>query len=93
MFMHLIPAVPGVDALDTVASRAVAAEEGGGSYGVGEEQKMDLEGAGPGEGQTLILVGSIELAEQARAVARRLLPDWSVELEQAKHVASGFADM
>ncbi|KLT45993.1 P-loop containing nucleoside triphosphate hydrolase protein [Cutaneotrichosporon oleaginosum] len=77
MFMHLIPAVPGVD--DVAAHR--------------RKEGRPLVGAGPGEGQTLILVGSVELAEQALAVARRLLPEWSVELEQAKHVASGFADI
>lgn len=84
MFMHLIPSVPGVDELDAVAPHR-APEEGG--------EGRELAGSGPGEGQTLILVGSVELAEQARAVARRLLPEWSVELEQARHVASGFADM
>ncbi|BEI90319.1 uncharacterized protein CcaverHIS019_0303890 [Cutaneotrichosporon cavernicola] len=85
MFMHLIPAVPGVDELNVQRPQ---------SEGYGREQGgTEMAGAGPGEGQTLILVGSIELAEQARAVARRLLPDWNVELEQAKHVASGFADI
>ncbi|BEJ13358.1 hypothetical protein CspHIS471_0305320 [Cutaneotrichosporon sp. HIS471] len=89
--MHLIPAVPGVDQLNDVAPRSLVQ---GQSEGCGiQDGGTEMTGAGPGQGQTLILVGSIELAEQARGVARRLLPDWNVELEQAKHVASGFADI
>lgn len=45
-------------------------------------------------GRTLILVGSVELANQAEGAARRLLgPEWSVEVEQASRRASGQADM
>ncbi|GMK56632.1 hypothetical protein CspeluHIS016_0304720 [Cutaneotrichosporon spelunceum] len=91
MFMHLIPAVPGVDELNAVAPHCPAQVTQ--SEGQGKGGGAEITGAGPGEGQTLILVGSVELAEQARAAARRLLPEWSVELEQAKHVASGFADI
>lgn len=43
--------------------------------------------------QVLILVGSVELAHQAENAARTLLPGYSVEVEQAKRVASGSADM
>jgi ATP-dependent helicase IRC3 len=45
-------------------------------------------------GKTLILVGSVELANQAEGAAVRLLgPDWSVEVEQASRRASGHADV
>lgn len=106
MFMHLIPRIPAVDALDQVAPHvtkpagAVEVEEEEVEAEVKEEKREAEEvaalgqGGGPGEGQTLILVGSIELAEQSRAAARRILgAGWSVELEQGKHVASGFADV
>lgn len=43
--------------------------------------------------QVLILVGSVELAHQAENAARTLLPGYSVEVEQAKRVASGSADV
>lgn len=43
--------------------------------------------------QVLILVGSVELAHQAENAARALLPGYSVEVEQAKRVASAHADM
>lgn len=46
-----------------------------------------------GRGQVLILVGSVELAHQAENAARALLPGHSVEVEQAKRVASGTSDM
>lgn len=47
-----------------------------------------------GKGQTLILVGSVELALQAERAARRLLgPDWTVEIEQSKRVSSGRANV
>ncbi|TYJ54631.1 hypothetical protein B9479_004665 [Cryptococcus floricola] len=52
---------------------------------------------GDGEGkrkQTLIVVSSVELAEQAEAAAKRLLgPGWTVEVEQARRSATGLADV
>lgn len=46
------------------------------------------------KGQTLIIVGSVELANQAEGAAKRLLgPQWSVEVEQAKRVSSGRANV
>ncbi|WVF66845.1 hypothetical protein IAT40_001587 [Kwoniella sp. CBS 6097] len=45
-------------------------------------------------GQTLILVGSVELANQAQKAAERLLGQgWTVEVEQSKRHASGDADV
>lgn len=46
-----------------------------------------------GGDQVLVLVGSVELAHQAENAAQALLPGYSVEVEQAKRVASGSADM
>lgn len=44
--------------------------------------------------KTLILVGSVELANQAEAAAIRLLgSDWNIEVEQAGRRASGHADV
>ncbi|OCF45058.1 hypothetical protein I317_01109 [Kwoniella heveanensis CBS 569] len=44
--------------------------------------------------QTLILVGSVELANQAQRAAERLLGEgWTVEVEQSKRHASGKADV
>ncbi|WVQ73832.1 hypothetical protein IAR50_003413 [Cryptococcus sp. DSM 104548] len=44
--------------------------------------------------QTLIVVSSVELAEQAEAAAKRLLgPGWTVEVEQARRSATGLADV
>ncbi|WVR04022.1 hypothetical protein IAU60_001021 [Kwoniella sp. DSM 27419] len=50
---------------------------------------------GRGErGRTLILVGSVELANQAEAAAKRILGDaWTVEVEQSKRHATGRADI
>ncbi|KAG8987509.1 hypothetical protein FRB90_003307, partial [Tulasnella sp. 427] len=48
----------------------------------------------PNATQSLILVGSIELARQAAAQLRLLCPDLTVEIEQGqKHRASGLADV
>ncbi|WWD16731.1 hypothetical protein CI109_101162 [Kwoniella shandongensis] len=45
-------------------------------------------------GSTLIVVGSVELANQAEGAAKRLLGDeWTVEVEQSKRKASGRADV
>ncbi len=44
-------------------------------------------------GRTLILVGSVELANQAEKAAKKLLPGYSIEVEQSKRVASGRADV
>lgn len=50
--------------------------------------------ASHGRARTLILVGSVELANQAEAAAKKLLGDgWKVEVEQSKRLASGFADV
>lgn len=46
-----------------------------------------------GGNQVLIIVGSVELAQQAESAARSLLPGYSIEVEQAKRVASGSADV
>lgn len=106
MFMNLIPRIPPVNALDRVAPRVltstsgrgsgVEVEDGGGASadaGGGPGSALG-DGGGPGKGQTLVLVGSVELAEQARLAATRILGEgWSVEIEQAKRVASGFADV
>ncbi|ETW86880.1 hypothetical protein HETIRDRAFT_456722 [Heterobasidion irregulare TC 32-1] len=44
--------------------------------------------------RALVIVNSIELAQQAAAQAERLHPDWKVEIEQGvKHKASGLADV
>jgi ATP-dependent helicase IRC3 len=48
----------------------------------------------PDATKSLVIVNSIELAKQAAAQARRLRPDWVVEMEQgSKHKASGEADL
>lgn len=48
----------------------------------------------PGATKALVIVNSIELAQQAANQARLLFPNWSVEIEQGtKHHASGLADM
>jgi ATP-dependent helicase IRC3 len=42
----------------------------------------------------LVIVNAIELALQAAAQAKRLFPEWSVEIEQgSKHKATGLADL
>lgn len=47
-----------------------------------------------GKGQTLIIVNSVELAEQTQKSAEKLLGDeWTIEIEQSKRVASGLADV
>lgn len=44
--------------------------------------------------RSLVIVNSIELARQAADQARRLFPQWSVEIEQGtKNRASGLADL
>ncbi|ADV25374.1 DEAD box family helicase [Cryptococcus gattii E566] len=46
------------------------------------------------KGQTLIIVNSVELAEQTQKSAERILGDgWTIEIEQSKRVASGLADV
>lgn len=48
----------------------------------------------PGATQSLVLVNSIELARQTAEQARRLFPEWTVEIEQGtKNDASGSADL
>lgn len=43
--------------------------------------------------RALVIVNSVELAQQTADQAKRLFPDWSVEIEQGKHHASGLADL
>ena len=43
--------------------------------------------------RTLVLVGAVELADQARSTIRRLLPDKHVEIEQGVRKASALADV
>ena len=47
----------------------------------------------PNATRSLVIVNSVELAQQTANQARRLFPDWSVEIEQGKHHASGQADL
>ena len=51
----------------------------------------------PGNSQatrSLVIVNSVELAQQAADQARKLFPHWTVEIEQGtRHTASGLADM
>ncbi|ODO09276.1 hypothetical protein I350_02876 [Cryptococcus amylolentus CBS 6273] len=61
------------------------------SKGKGKARVEDGEGK---RKQTLIVVSSVELAEQAEAAAKRLLgPGWTVEVEQARRSATGLADV
>jgi superfamily II DNA or RNA helicase len=47
-----------------------------------------------GRTRTLVLVGSVELASQAEAAAKKLLGEgWKIEVEQGKRMASGHADV
>ena len=44
--------------------------------------------------RSLVIVSSVELAQQAADQARRLFPHWTVEIEQgAQSIASGLADV
>ena len=44
--------------------------------------------------RSLVIVNSVELAQQAADQARRIFPHWTVEIEQgARHTASGLADV
>ncbi|KAI8990514.1 P-loop containing nucleoside triphosphate hydrolase protein [Trametes punicea] len=43
--------------------------------------------------RSLVIVNSVELAQQTAEQAKRLFPEWSVEIEQGKRHASGFADL
>ncbi|KAM5529998.1 hypothetical protein V8D89_016337 [Ganoderma adspersum] len=47
----------------------------------------------PDATRTLVIVNSVELARQTAEQARRLFPQWTVEIEQGKHHASGLADL
>ncbi|PIL31885.1 transporter [Ganoderma sinense ZZ0214-1] len=47
----------------------------------------------PDATRTLVIVSSVELARQTAEQARRLFPQWTVEIEQGKHHASGLADL
>ena len=67
---------------------------------VGERRLGDLLSRLEGESEseqaqrTLVIVNSVELAQQTAAMARRLRPDWTVEIEQGgKHIASGTANL
>nr|XP_019050135.1 hypothetical protein I302_00556 [Kwoniella bestiolae CBS 10118]OCF29065.1 hypothetical protein I302_00556 [Kwoniella bestiolae CBS 10118] len=60
------------------------------SYNLSENQWDSRDG----RGKTLIVVGSVELANQSELAARRILgKDWTVEVEQSKRTASGRADV
>ncbi|KAH9944308.1 P-loop containing nucleoside triphosphate hydrolase protein [Epithele typhae] len=43
--------------------------------------------------RSLVIVNSVELAQQTADQASRLFPEWSVEIEQGKQHASGLADV
>lgn len=43
--------------------------------------------------RSLVIVNSVELAQQTADQATRLFPEWRVEIEQGKHHASGTADL
>ena len=44
--------------------------------------------------RSLVIVNSVELARQAAGQARKLVPHWTVEIEQgSRYTASGLADM
>ena len=47
----------------------------------------------PDATRSLVIVNSIELAKQAAAQAKRMRPDWVIEIEQGRHKASGDADL
>ena len=48
----------------------------------------------PGATRSLVIVNSVELARQAADQARKLFPQWTVEIEQgARYNASGLADL
>ncbi|KAI0281581.1 P-loop containing nucleoside triphosphate hydrolase protein [Russula aff. rugulosa BPL654] len=47
----------------------------------------------PDATRSLVIVNSIELARQAADQAKRLRPDWVIEIEQGSHKASGDADL
>ncbi|KAI0735086.1 P-loop containing nucleoside triphosphate hydrolase protein [Earliella scabrosa] len=47
----------------------------------------------PRANKSLVIVNSVELAQQTADQARKLFPQWSVEIEQGKHHASGLADL
>ncbi|KAI0669814.1 P-loop containing nucleoside triphosphate hydrolase protein [Trametes maxima] len=47
----------------------------------------------PNATRSLVIVNSVELAQQTATQAKRLFPHWSVEIEQGKHCASGAADL
>ncbi|KAI0651935.1 P-loop containing nucleoside triphosphate hydrolase protein [Trametes meyenii] len=47
----------------------------------------------PDATRSLVIVNSVELAQQTATQAKRLFPHWSVEIEQGKHSASGAADL
>jgi ATP-dependent helicase IRC3 len=47
----------------------------------------------PDATRSLVIVNSIELAKQAAAQAKRLRPDWVIEIEQGRYKASGDADL
>lgn len=87
MFMHLIPHIPW--------NSATSDPEGDRDLGVDREFHEEAATAQHrNKGQVLILVGSVELASQAEAAARRILgTDYTVEVEQSRRVATGYADM
>ncbi|WVQ94456.1 hypothetical protein IAU59_001535 [Kwoniella sp. CBS 9459] len=98
MFMHLIPLVSDDLASSSPSSVPQVTSFVQGSASTAESRQMDWRSLGrtskKERSQTLILVGSVELANQAQKAAERLLgTDWTVEVEQSKRHASGNADV
>ncbi|WWC68852.1 uncharacterized protein I206_102788 [Kwoniella pini CBS 10737] len=82
MFMHLIPLI------------AESGNSASKTAGLSFDEERDHESAKGSRGKTLIVVGSVELANQSELAARRILgDDWSIEVEQSKRTASGKADV
>ncbi|WWC60064.1 uncharacterized protein I303_102627 [Kwoniella dejecticola CBS 10117] len=80
MFMHLIPLI----AENNTLSTANAPSGDAGKAVPGARSR----------GKTLIVVGSVELANQSELAAKRILGEgWSIEVEQSKRTASGRADV
>lgn len=55
--------------------------------------KIPINNARPLAKNTLIIVNSIELAIQAANQVKHIFPEKTVEIEQGKNIASGFAEV
>lgn len=85
MFMKLITEVPDTSRISEAKEIAEDEEEG--------PEITELREQGRG-GQVLIVVSGVQLAAQAEEAARRILgPEYTVEVEQGKRVATGYADV